>query len=124
MGREAVWEVQEEFPLWSGSLATAGGLIFYGTMDGWFKALDASTGKLLWSFKTNSGIIGQPVSYRSPDGQQHIAVMAGVGGWAGAIVSGDLDPRDPTAALGYVGAMTDLKKATKPGGTLYVFALP
>tara|TARA_R110000787_G_scaffold72122_2_gene160836 strand:- start:4010 stop:5818 length:1809 start_codon:yes stop_codon:yes gene_type:complete len=124
LGREAVWEVQEEFPLWSGSLATAGGLIFYGTMDGWFKALDASTGELLWSFKTNSGIIGQPVSYQSPDGKQHIAVLAGVGGWAGAIVSGDLDPRDPTAALGYVGAMTDLKKATKPGGTLYVFALP
>lgn len=122
--REAVWEVQEEFPLWSGVLATAGGLIFYGTMDGWFKALDAATGELLWRFKTESGIIGQPVAYRAPDGSQHIAILDGVGGWAGAVVSGELDPRDPTAALGFVGVMPDLKNVTKPGGTIYVFALP
>ena len=50
--------------------------------------------------------------------------MSGVGGWAGAIVAGDLDPRDPTAALGMVGATADLKDKTTPGGSLYVFALP
>jgi glucose dehydrogenase len=93
-------------------------------MDGWFKAVDARTGKLLWRFKAASGIIGQPVSFRGPDGNQYIAVLDGVGGWAGAVVSGNLDPRDSTAALGFVYAMKDLKEVTKPGGTLYVFALP
>ena len=47
-----------------------------------------------------------------------------VGGWSGAIVSGDLDPRDGTAALGFVNAMADLKDATTKGGSLYVFRLP
>jgi glucose dehydrogenase len=98
--------------------------VFYGTMDGWFKAVDATTGNLLWQYKTGSGIVGQPVSYRGPDGKQYVAVLSGVGGWAGAIVSGDLDPRDGTAALGFVNAMKDLKDRTTRGGTLYVFALP
>jgi hypothetical protein len=51
-------------------------------------------------------------------------VMPGFGGWAGAIVAGNLDSKDPTAALGFVGAVPDLKQKTTPGGTLYVFALP
>jgi alcohol dehydrogenase (cytochrome c) len=120
----AVWKIPENFPVWSGTLATAGGLVFYGTMDGWFKAVDARTGELKWSFKTGSGIIGQPTTYRGPDGKQYVAILSGVGGWAGAIVSGDLDPRDATAALGFVNAVRDLKEATTKGGTLYVFALP
>ena len=119
-----VWQVKEDLPIWSGALATAGDLVFYGTMDGWFKAMDAHTGELKWQFKTGSGIIGQPIAYRGPDGQEYIAVLSGVGGWAGAIVAGNLDPRDPTGALGFVGAMADLKQKTTPGGTLYVFALP
>jgi lanthanide-dependent methanol dehydrogenase len=122
--RRAVWRIKEDLPLWSPALATAGGLVFYGTMDGWFKALDARSGKLLWRFKTGSGIIGQPVSYRGPDGRQYIAVVAGVGGWAGAIVANKLDPRDPTAALGFVNATKDLPDKTTAGGMLYVFALP
>jgi PQQ-dependent dehydrogenase (methanol/ethanol family) len=122
--RRAAWELKEDLPLWSGALATGGDLVFYGTMDGWFKALDARSGRLLWRVKLDSGIIGQPVSYRGPDGRQYIAILTGVGGWAGAIVSAQLDPRDPTAALGFVNAMRDLPKRTKAGGRLYVFALP
>jgi lanthanide-dependent methanol dehydrogenase len=118
------WTLNERFPVWSGALATAGDVVFYGTMEGWFKAVHAATGDLLWQFKTASGIIGQPVTYRGPDQKQYVAVMAGVGGWAGAIVAGDLDPRDHTAALGFVGAMTDLKEVTTKGGMLYVFRLP
>ena len=110
--------------MWSGAVATAGDVVFYGTMDGWFKAVDAQSGELLWQFKTGSGIIGQPITYRGPDGQQYVAILSGVGGWAGAIVSGDLDPRDGTAALGFVNAMADLKEVTTKGGTLYVFRLP
>ena len=122
--RTVAWEIKEDLPLWSGALVTAGDLVFYGTMDGWFKAVEARTGKLVWQFKCASGIIGQPVAYRGPDGHEYVAVLAGVGGWAGAIVSGDLDPRDPTAALGMVGVMADLKQKTTAGGLLYVFSLP
>jgi PQQ-dependent dehydrogenase (methanol/ethanol family) len=121
-GRKA-WDIQEDFPVWSGALATAGDVVFYGTMDGAFKAVDARSGKLLWQFKTASGIIGQPISYRGPDGEQYVAVLAGVGGWAGAVVSARLDPRDGSAALGFVNAMRDLSQATQPGGMLYVFSL-
>jgi PQQ-dependent dehydrogenase (methanol/ethanol family) len=122
--RRPAWEIKEDLPLWSGALATAGDLVFYGTMDGWFKALDGRTGKLLWQAKLESGIIGQPVSYRGPDGRQYVAILSGVGGWAGAIVSAQLDPRDPTAALGMVNAVRDLPGKTRAGGRLYVFALP
>lgn len=118
------WSLKENFPVWSGAVVTAGDVVFYGTMEGWFKAVSAKTGDLLWQFKTSSGIIGQPITYRGPDGHQYVAVLSGVGGWAGAIVSGDLDPRDATAALGFVNAMKDLKNATTAGGTLYVFRLP
>ena len=122
--RRPAWQIKEDLPVWSGALATAGDLVFYGTMDGWFKAVDARNGKLLWQFKTDSGIIGQPVSYRGPDGRQYIAVLSGVGGWSGAIVVGNLDARDATAGGGFVNAMRDLKDRTGPGGTLYVFAVP
>ncbi|TPM96639.1 PQQ-dependent dehydrogenase, methanol/ethanol family [Mesorhizobium sp. B2-1-3A] len=118
------WSLKENFPVWSGAVVTAGDVVFYGTMEGWFKAVSARTGDLLWQFKTSSGIIGQPITYRGPDGHQYVAILSGVGGWAGAIVSGDLDPRDATAALGFVNAMKDLKNATTAGGTLYVFRLP
>jgi PQQ-dependent dehydrogenase (methanol/ethanol family) len=118
-----VWEDREDLPVWSGSLATAGDVVFYGTMDGWFKAVDARSGQLLWQFKCGSGIIGQPVTYRGPDGHQYVAVLAGVGGWAGAIVAGDLDPRDSSIALGFGNAVKDLPQRTTKGGMLYVFAL-
>jgi len=121
---KAVWSLPERWPVWSGALVTAGDVAFYGTMDGWFKAVDARTGKLLWRFQTGSGIIGQPVTYRGPDGKQYVAVLAGVGGWAGAIVSGGLDPNDSSAALGFVNATRELPRYTTKGGMLFVFGLP
>lgn len=119
-----VWSIKEKFPVWSGTLATAGDVVFYGTMDRWFKALDATSGKLLWQFRLGSGIVGQPVTFRDQQGQQYVAIFAGVGGWSGAIVSGGLDARDGTAALGFVNAMKDLPEHTDKGGQLYVFKLP
>jgi lanthanide-dependent methanol dehydrogenase len=118
------WQIKENFPAWSGALATAGDVVFYGTMEGWLKAVDAVSGREIWKFKTGSGIIGQPVTYKGPDGKQYVAVLSGVGGWSGAIVAGKLDPRDATGALGFTGAMSDLPQHTTPGGMLYVFALP
>jgi PQQ-dependent dehydrogenase (methanol/ethanol family) len=119
-----VWTIPDKYPTWSGTVVTAGDLVFYGTLDGWFKAVDARTGKVLWQFKTGSGIVGQPITYRGPDGKQYIAILSGVGGWPGAIVSANLDTRDDTAANGWGSALRDLKKDTQAGGTLYVFALP
>jgi lanthanide-dependent methanol dehydrogenase len=120
----SVWSRKEKFPAESGALATAGDLVFYGTLDGWFKAVHARSGDLLWQFKTASGIVGQPITYRGPDGKQYVAVLSGVGGWAGLVVSGDVDPRDGTAAFGFANATKDLPEATRKGGMLYVFSLP
>ena len=124
IARKKVWSIPENFPVWSGVVVTAGGVAFYGTLDGWFKAVDAKTGELLWQFRTGSGIVGQPITYRGPDGKQYVAVLAGVGGWPGAIVTGELDPRDATGALGFVNAVADLPQATTKGGMLYIFGLP
>jgi PQQ-dependent dehydrogenase (methanol/ethanol family) len=118
------WQIKEKFPVWSGTVVTAGDIVFYGTMEGWFKAVNATTGDVLWQFKTGSGIIGQPVTYRGPDGKQYVAVLSGIGGWPGAIVAGDLDTRDETAAAGWGVAMNELPNATTKGGMLYVFSLP
>jgi len=124
IARRKAWQIDENFPVWSGALATAGDVVFYGTMDGWFKAVDAKSGAPLWQYRTASGVIGQPISYRGPDGRQYIAVLAGVGGWAGAIVSAGLDGRDGTAGGGFVNAMKDLPRHSTRGGMLYVFTLP
>ena len=59
-----------------------------------------TTGSCLWQFKTGSGIIGQPMTYKGPDGKQYVAILSGVGGWAGAIVAG-----------GLIHAMTPLRSA-------------
>jgi PQQ-dependent dehydrogenase (methanol/ethanol family) len=123
IGGKKVWTIADKYPVWSGTLSTAGELVFFGTLDGWFKAADARTGKVLWQFKTGSGIIGQPITYRAPDGKQYVAILSGVGGWPGSIVSNNLDTRDDTAANGWGSALHDLKNVTQPGGTLYVFAL-
>lgn len=122
--QKKVWAIKEDFPVWSGAVATAGDIVFYGTMDRWFKAVNARTGEILWKFRTGSGIIGQPITFKGADGRQYVAVLAGVGGWAGAVVPAGLDTDVPYGALGFVGAMEDLPKHTAAGGSLYVFALP
>ena len=118
------WDSKEEFPVWRGALVTAGGIAFFGTMDRWFKAVDARTGEDLWRFRTGSGVIGPPINCKGPEGKQFVAIMDGASGLTGAVVSGQLDPNVPYGALGFVGAMQDLPRYTGPGGTLYVFALP
>jgi lanthanide-dependent methanol dehydrogenase len=122
--RRIAWQINERFPVWSGALATAGDVVFYGTMDRWFKAVHAQTGQLLWRHRVGSGIIGQPVTFRGPDGRQYVAILAGVGGWAGAVALGLMPERDPLIALGFATAVADLPDFTPQGGTLYVFRLP
>jgi PQQ-dependent dehydrogenase (methanol/ethanol family) len=121
--QKKVWSIKEkDFPVYSGVLSTGGDLAFYGTMDGWFRAVDDRTGKVLWQFKTASGIIGNPMTFTGPDGKQYIAVYSGVGGWMGAVALPSVSTDDPYAALGTVGAMRKLKGVTSPGDLLYVFS--
>jgi glucose dehydrogenase len=124
VARKQAWRIKEKFPVWCGAAATAGGVVFYDTMDRWFKAVDAETGQELWKYEVDSGIVGQPTTFRGPDGKQYVAILSGVGGWAGAIVSAELDPRDPSIGHGWGNVMKDLPRHTKKGGTLYVFSLP
>jgi PQQ-dependent dehydrogenase (methanol/ethanol family) len=116
-----VWSNKEQFSVWSGALATAGGVVFYGTLEGYLKAVDAKTGKELYKFKTPSGIIGNVTTYEQ-GGRQYVAVLSGVGGWAGIGLAAGLT--DPTAGLGAVGGYAALSNYTALGGTLTVFALP
>jgi PQQ-dependent dehydrogenase (methanol/ethanol family) len=119
-----IWGVKEEkFPVYSGVLATGGDVVFYGTMDGWFKAIDARTGAELWKFHTSSGIVGNPITYTGPDGKQYVAIYSGIGGWMGAVAFPTVSIDDPEASLGVVGAMKEIKKYTAPGSTIYVFGL-
>jgi lanthanide-dependent methanol dehydrogenase len=124
VARKKVWSIPETYPVWSGAAATAGGIVFYGNLEGWFKAVDAKTGALLWQYKTESGIIGQPTVFRGPDGREYVAILSGIGGWAGAVVAADLDDRDETMATGWGRVTRGLKQVTGKGGKLYVFALP
>jgi lanthanide-dependent methanol dehydrogenase len=115
-----VWTDKEHFPCWSGVLTTDGGVAFYGTMDGWFKAVNTKDGTLLFKQKMPSGMISSPIAYEH-DGHQYIAMLSGVGGWAGIGLAAGLT--NPTAGLGAVGAASDLGTYTTLGGDLTIFSL-
>jgi PQQ-dependent dehydrogenase (methanol/ethanol family) len=123
MKGSVVWEIKENLAAYGGAMTTAGGLAFYGTMEGWLKAVDQKTGKLLWKFKTPSGIIGNPMTYKGPDGKQYVAVLSGIGGWAGIGVAAGIGAEDPTAGLGALGAFGDAGQFSTQGGVLTVFGL-
>jgi PQQ-dependent dehydrogenase (methanol/ethanol family) len=139
-----VWSDKEQFSVWSGVLVTAGNVAFYGTLEGYLKAVDAKTGKELYKFKTPSGIIGNVMTYEH-GGKQYVAVLSGIGGWAGVgLAAGLLAPEAAaewhaavgqghaldkakvvdTAGLGAVGGYSGLQSYSALGGTLTVFALP
>ncbi len=117
-----VWSDKERFSAWSGALVTASDLVFYGTLEGYLKAVDATSGKELWKFKTPSGIIGNPMTYVGPDGKQYVAILSGVGGWAGIGLAAGLE--GDSEGLGAVGAYKKLAEYTTLGGVLTVFSLP
>lgn len=96
------WENREPLAVAGGALATAGGLVFYGTLDGWLKAVDQRSGRELWTFKTPSGLVGNPIAFTGPDGKELIAVVSGTGA------------NSP---------FSDLAGNTTPGGVLLVFGL-
>jgi len=141
---EIVWSKPEQFSVWSGALATDGDIVFYGTLEGYIKAVDKD-GNELYKFKTPSGIIGNVTTFEH-QGKQYIAVLSGVGGWAGIGLAGGLLSPDNaaawhgavdqgreqgdeatqvgTAGLGAVGGYAALADYTTLGGQLTVFGLP
>lgn len=102
-----VWEHLEPMPLWSGTMTTKGGLVFFGTSDGYFKAADAKTGKELWKFQTGSGVVSVPVTFEL-DGKQYVAIASGYGG----------------AVPLWGGDMADQTKLVSQGGSFWVFEVP
>jgi len=116
-----VYSIPEKFSVWSGALATAGNLVFYGTLEGYIKAIRKSDGKELWKFKTPSGIIGNVFTYEHK-GKQYVGVYSGIGGWAGIGMAAGLEK--DTDGLGAVGGYRELTQYTDLGGSLTVFAIP
>ena len=115
-----VWSIPERFSVWSGAMATAGEVVFYGTLEGYAKAIDDKTGKELFSFKTPSGIIGNFMTYMHK-GKQYVAILSGVGGWAGIGMAAGLT--NDSDGLGAVGGYRHLQNYTRLGGVLTVFSL-
>jgi lanthanide-dependent methanol dehydrogenase len=117
-----VWEDKEPYPSWSGALVTAGDVAFYGTLDGWFKSVDARTGKVLSKFKVGSGVVGNPIAFRGPDGREYLAVYAGIGGdWA--LLAGDTRSDDPADVRAPADFMKDIARHTSQGGIIWIFGL-
>jgi len=118
---EIKWSLPEQFSVWSGAMATAGDVVFYGTLEGYLKAVDANTGEELYKFKTPSGIIGYVMTYEH-GGKQYVGVLSGVGGWAGiGLAAGLTNSNDGLGAVGGYAALSDY---TALGGQLTVFAIP
>jgi lanthanide-dependent methanol dehydrogenase len=126
---------KEAWPVWSGVLTTAGGVAFYGTLDGFFKAVDEKTGKILFTFHMPSGVIGAPIAYTTPSGQEQIAVYAGLGGWPGEYIpNGEFNPTDELGAVNWYRfgrctatddhCQTPLQDEVNLGGDLVVFDVP
>lgn len=101
------WEYKNEAPLWGGVMTTAGGLVFFGTPEGEFVALDDATGEKLWSFQTGSGIVGQPVTWEM-EGEQYVTVVSG---WGGAVPL-------------WGGEVAKKVNYLNQGGTVWTFKLP
>ena len=120
---ETAWEIPDTFPNWSGALVTAGGLVFYGSLGGDFRAVDRATGKVLWSRKLGSGVIGNPITY-SVKGKQYVSVWSGIGGWVGLPIAAGLDLSDKFGAIGATAIAKAANLESIPqGGTLYTFRI-
>jgi glucose dehydrogenase len=118
---KADWEIPDPYPNWGGSMVTDGGLVFYGSLGGDFRAVDRNSGKVLWHRKLASGIIGNPITFKVK-GKQYVSILAGIGGWIGVPVTAGLDLNDKFGAIGAT-AMTKAANLDKipQAGTLFTF---
>lgn len=127
------WSKDESFAVWTGVLTTKGGLVVYGTMDGYIKVRRASDGELLWQHQLPSGMVGDIMTYEH-NGTQYIAAYSGMGGYPGSPISHNtwpdfyfspnIDVEDNASTYaGAVGAFGGLNRYIRTGGTLHVFRL-
>jgi alcohol dehydrogenase (cytochrome c) len=100
------WVLKNPAPVWGGTMATAGGLVFTGNPEGEFMAVNDETGEVVWKFQTGTGIVGQPVTYEF-DGEQYVAIVAG---WGGAVPL-------------WGGDVAERVKFLNQGGSVWVFKL-
>jgi PQQ-dependent dehydrogenase (methanol/ethanol family) len=107
VNQKEVWGINERFPYNGGIISTGGGLLFYGTFDGWFRAVDAKAGKILWQFAPGTGVNAAPLTYQL-DGKQYVAVVVG-------------RPQSAPSFMGEIGK--EMLAATPQGGALFVFGL-
>ena len=101
------WSKRQRAPATSAVLPTAGGVVFAGSLDRWFRALDDSTGQILWQLRTNNAINGFPVSYMA-GGKQYVAVAVGNG----------------SSEMRSLATLTPEIAIPEGGSALWVFALP
>ncbi|HQO16158.1 MAG TPA: PQQ-dependent dehydrogenase, methanol/ethanol family [Methylotenera sp.] len=123
LSKNTIWYNKENYTIWSGVLSTSSNVIYYGTLDRWFKAVDAKTGKDLWSFRLGSGSISNPFTY-SIKGRQYIGTYSAWGGWAGVAVNLAYCGSG-CGALGFNGEFAQVLKhnATPSSGAINVFSL-
>ena len=100
------WVLKNAAPVWGGTMATAGGLVFTGNPEGEFMAINDETGEVIWKFQTGTGIVGQPITYEL-DGEQYVAIVAG---WGGAVPL-------------WGGEVAERVKFLNQGGSVWVFKL-
>jgi len=107
-----VWERVTQFPMFAGTVTTAGGLVFSGNSEGELIALDAWTGELLWQFRTSSELVSAPMTF-AIDGKQYVAMMTGMG-------------VPQSTRLARLALHTDMSRLGEVPGSpmLYVFGLP
>ena len=110
--------------MWSGALATAGNVVFYGTLDGWFKAVDARNGTVLYQFKVGSGIVGAPMTYRGPTASSTSPCIAGIGGDMGLLIAGDVAANMPFDVRERETTLPELARYTRGAGCCSSFAIP
>ena len=117
-----IWENKEKYPPSGGLLATSSSLVFYGTLERWFKAVDAEAGKELWKFQVGSGVIGNTFTY-SNNGKQYVGVFSANGGWPNiAMLLGTCPPSSACPADTKFGTLAKYN-AHPSGGAINIFSL-
>jgi alcohol dehydrogenase (cytochrome c) len=105
---EEVWSYQQRASFHTGTMSTAGNLVFVGDLDRRFRAFDVSTGEIVWETRLGTSVQGHPISF-AVDGKQYIAVTAALGGTSPRVVPGVI--------------LTEIKYP-QWGNAVYVFSLP
>jgi lanthanide-dependent methanol dehydrogenase len=123
LSKKTTWSRTEQFEAYSGALVTNGGVAFYGTLEGFLKAVRLSDGEELLRFKTPSGIVGNPITFEK-NGKQYVAILSGVGGEPTKTYGSSDGTMFGEVQCGQGCGGAGMRQYTRLGGNLIVFALP